>query len=123
MKNILILCAVILVAGSALVWRVAAKPNRFGKFTGAPHAEIAAVLDRPAEFAGHPVALEGTVTAQCKATGCFFSLRSGIRAVRVDLQDLAGHFPNNEGRLALVEGQLQERAGAWQLYASAVEFK
>jgi len=40
MKKILILCALTLVAIGALAWRAAARPSRFGTFTGAPKKEI-----------------------------------------------------------------------------------
>lgn len=123
MKAILILCAVTLAVTSAFVWRAVAKPTRFGAFTGAPRAEIAAVIDRPAEFLGRTVAIEGDVTAQCKASGCFFSFRSGTQSLRVDLRDVAATAPNREGRHARVEGQLQAYSGAYQFFATAVEFQ
>lgn len=123
MKSILILCTATLVVASVFVWRAVAKPSRFGVFAGAPSAEVAALIERPAEFAGKPVTIEGTVTAQCKAAGCFFSFRAGASALRVVLSDIVPNLPYKEGRTARVEGQLQGYSGAYQFYASAVEFQ
>jgi uncharacterized protein YdeI (BOF family) len=123
MKSILILCAATLVVASVFVWRAVAKPSRFGSFTGAPRAEVAALVDRPKDFLGKTVSVEGTITEQCKAMGCFFNFRDGNKALRVDLEDIAMTAPMHEGKPAVVEGQLVSRGDAYQLYASAVEFK
>jgi hypothetical protein len=122
-KTILILCTVTLVAVSVFVWRAVARPNRFGAFAGAPRAEVAALIERPADFVGQAVALEGEVTAQCKASGCFFSFRAGANALRVVLSDIVSTLPYREGRRARVEGELQGYSGAYQFYATAVEFQ
>lgn len=123
MRYILILCAVTLAVTTAFIWRAVAKPTRYGAFTGAPPAEVAMLIERPTEFAGRTVTIEGDVTAQCKASGCFFSFRSGAQLLRVDLRDIAATAPNYEGRRARVEGQLQGYAGSYQFFANAVEFQ
>ena len=123
MKTILILCTVTLVAASVFVWRAVAKPSRFGSFTGAPRAEVVALVERPKDFLGKTVSVEGTITEQCKAMGCFFNFRDGQKTLRVDLEDIAMTAPMHEGRPAVVEGQLVARGDAYQLYATAVEFK
>jgi uncharacterized protein YdeI (BOF family) len=123
MKTILILCGVTLAVTSALIWRAAAKPTRFGALTGAPRAEVAALVDRPKDFIGKTVSVEGTITEQCKAMGCNFNFRDGSKSLRVDLQDIAMTAPMHEGKPALVEGQLIPRGEEFQLYATGVEFK
>jgi uncharacterized protein YdeI (BOF family) len=109
------------VAG-VVVWRAVAKPSRFGQFTGAPRAEVAALVERPKEFVGKPVSVEGTITEQCKAMGCYFNFKDGNKTLRVDLQDIAMTAPLHEGKPARVEGQLVPYGDAYQLYATAVEF-
>ena len=122
MKKILILCALTLVAIGALAWRAAARPSQFGTFTGAPKTEIGLVAAEPKAFAGKMLQLEGTITEQCKAMGCYFTFRDGSRALRVDLQEVAMTAPMREGRRARVEGQLVPYGDGYQFYASAVEF-
>lgn len=122
MKKILILCTVTLVVASVFIWRAVAKPTRFGSFAGAPRAEVAALVERPKDFVGKPVSVEGTITEQCKAMGCYFNFKDGGKSLRVDLQDIAMTAPMHEGKLARVEGQLVPYGDAYQLYATAVEF-
>ena len=123
MKKILILCTVILLVATVFIWRAIAKPTRFGKFTGAPKAEVAALIDSPKAFLGKTVVIEGTIREQCQAMGCYFSFRSGERSLHVDLQDVAMTAPMREGRTARVEGQIVTRAEGYQFFASAVEFR
>lgn len=123
MKKILLLCGLTLAVGSVFLWRVAAKPSVYGQFTNAPRAGVAALVDRPKDFLGKTVSVEGTITEQCKAMGCFFKFRDGGKSLRVDLQEIAMKAPMHEGKPARVEGQLMAYGDAYQLYASAVEFK
>lgn len=123
MKNILILCVITLAVGSAFLWRAVARPSRYGNFTGAPRAEVASLVERPKEFAGKTVSVDGTITEQCKAMGCYFNFKDGGKSLRVDLQDIAMTAPMHEGKHARVEGQLIPYGEAWQLYATAVEFR
>ena len=122
MKRILILCALTLVAIGALVWRAAAKPSRFGTFTGAPKAEVATLIAQPRAYTGRLLEVEGTITEQCKSMGCYFFFRSGDKTLRVDLQEVAMTAPMHEGKRARVEGQLVPYGDGFQFYASAVEF-
>jgi uncharacterized protein YdeI (BOF family) len=123
MKKILILCVVTLAVASVFIWRAVAKPSRYGNFTGAPRADVVALVERPKDFLGKMVSVEGTITEQCKAMGCFFNFRDGSKALRVDLEDIAMTAPMHEGKPAVVEGQLVARGDSYQLYATAVEFK
>jgi hypothetical protein len=122
MKRIFILCALTLVAIGVLVWRVAARPSRYGTFVGAPTTEVAKLIAEPKAFTGKTLEVEGTITEQCKAMGCFFFFRSGNQSLRVDLQEVAMTAPMHEGKRARVEGQLIPYGDGFQFCASAVEF-
>ena len=123
MKKILVLCAVVLLTGAVLIWRAVAAPSRFGKFTGAPRADVVALIETPKAYVGKTVLIEGTVTEQCQAMGCYFSFHSGQKSLKVDLQDVAMTAPMREGRPARVEGQILPRPDGYQFFASAVEFR
>ena len=123
MKKIFVLCTLTLVGITVLLWRGGAKTNRFGTFTAAPKAKVATLLVAPEAFQGKTVEIEGTISEQCKSMGCFFFFRSGKETLRVDLQEIAMHAPMREGRKARVEGQIVPYNGAYQFYASAVEFE
>lgn len=123
MKKIILICLLSAVAITALIWRAAAKPRRYGTFIAAPKAEIVKVIEEPKQFLGKTVELEGTVSEQCKAMGCFFFFRSGKETLRVDLQEVAMTAPMREGHPVRVEGQIVPYDGGYQFYASAVEFE
>jgi hypothetical protein len=122
MKTILTICALTLVAGALLAWHATRLPSRFGSFTGAPHAKVADLVERPKEFLHHTVAIEGQVREQCTAMGCFFSFLSGKKTLRVDLQEIAMNAPRRNGHVARVEGQVVPYGDGFQFLASAVEF-
>ena len=123
MKKIIVLCALTAVVVALMVWRAVAQPSRFGSFTSAPKSDVAGLVAHPQTFLGKTVEVEGTITEQCKAMGCFFFLRSEKGTLRVDLQEIAMKAPLREGRTARVEGQVVPYNGGYQLYASAVEFE
>jgi uncharacterized protein YdeI (BOF family) len=122
MRKIFLLCALTLVAIGVLVWRVAVKSSRYGTFVGAPSTEVAVLVAQPKAYTGKTLALEGTITEQCKSMGCFFFFRSGSQSLRIDIQEVAMTAPMREGRRARVEGQLVPYGDGFQLYATAVEF-
>ena len=123
MKTIFLFCALTLAAAGALIWRAAARPSSFGTFSSAGKAPVGELIAHPTQFLGKTVAVEGTISAQCKSMGCFFFFRSGKSALRVDLQEIAMHAPMREGRRARVEGQIVPYDGGYQLSASGVEFE
>jgi uncharacterized protein YdeI (BOF family) len=123
MRNILILCALTGLMVTALVWRAVAQPSTFGTFTSAPRADVASLLAKPQDFLDKTVQIEGKITQQCKAMGCFFSFQSGTESLRVDIEDVAMKAPMREGHAARVEGQMAPYNGGYQFSASAVEFK
>jgi uncharacterized protein YdeI (BOF family) len=122
MRKIILLCLTTVLVAAVLIWRVAAKPSKYGQFVNAPHAAVAALVERPQEFLGKRVSVEGKITEQCKAMGCYFVFRDGERSLRVNLEDVAMTAPMHEGKPARVEGQLLPYGQAYQLVATAVEF-
>lgn len=123
MRTIFALCGLILVVGAVFAWRAMRMPSEYGAFTGAPTVEVADLIERPKEFLGKTVAVEGVVQEQCKTMGCYFFIPSGTKTLRVDIQEVAMTAPMREGHQARVEGQLVSFNDGYQLYASAVEFK
>ena len=123
MKTILAICAITLVVGAAALWHATRMPSHYGTFTGAPEKGVVDLIKRPSDFLGTTVAIEGEIRQQCKTMGCFFYFVSGKNTLRVDLQEIAMRAPMREGRKARVEGRIVPYAGAYQFYASAVEFE
>ena len=123
MKTILTLCSITLIIGGVFVWRATRMPSTFGTFTGAPKVAVADLVERPKDFQGKLVTVEGTITDQCKTMGCFFFIHTGKENLRIDLQEIAMTAPMNEGHKARVEGQLVPYGDTFQLYASAIEFQ
>ena len=124
MKKIFALCAVVLAAAVAGVYRTTRLPDRFGTFTGAPRASAADLVARPKDFLKKTVALEGIVREQCETMGCYFYFHEGRATLRVDLQDIAMNAPRGKnGRPARVEGQLESYGDGYQLLATAVAFE
>ena len=123
MRTILTLCALILAAGAYFGWRATRLPTQYGTFIGAPKAEAAELIERPKDFLGKTVLVEGTVREQCTTMGCYFFMPSGTRMLRIELRDIAMTAPMREGHRARAEGQLVPFGDGYQLAASAVEFQ
>jgi hypothetical protein len=123
MRTIISICVLTLVSGSFAVWKVAQSPTSFGKFTGAPDAPVADLVERPKDFLGKTVLVSGSVRRQCKSMGCFFFFNAGDKSLRVDLEEIAMNAPMKEGHQARVEGQIVPYRDGYQLFASAVEFQ
>ena len=122
MKKIFAICGITLAIAVVFLWRAAAKPSVFGQFTGAPKVEVATLIADPKGHMGKLYQMEGTISEQCKAMGCFFFFKSGKDQLRVDLQEVAMTAPMHEGGRARVEGQVVPYNDGYQFYASAVEF-
>ena len=123
MRNILILCGLIAIVG--IVWLVISlrAPNHYGAaFTGAPRTEVVALIDRPTEFLGKQVTIEGKVADQCPTTGCFFYFYVGTKKLKIELGDIAQTLPKKPGVAVTVEGQLVPLGDSYQFLGTAVEF-
>ena len=71
---------------------------------------VASVLDRPDDFLGKAVRVEGEVVDVCAAAGCWMELRAGEgeRSVRVKVEDGEIVFPvAARGRRATAEGTVE----------------
>ena len=123
MRTILIICLLTLVGGGYLGWRAMRMPTQFGAFTGAPKVAVADLVEKPKDFLGKLVSVEGTITDQCKTMGCFFFIHTGKENLRIDLQEIAMTAPMNEGGKGRVEGMLVPYGDTYQLNATAIEFK
>lgn len=123
MRTILTLCGLILVVGAFIAWRAMRMPTHYGTFSGAQKADVADLIERPKDFLGKTISVEGTVREQCKTMGCYFSMPSGTKMLRVELQVIAMNAPMREGHQARVEGQMVPYGDGYQLLASAVEFE
>jgi hypothetical protein len=123
MRTIFALCALTLVVGAAVTWRAMQLPTHYGTFTGAPTVAVSDLIERPKEFLGKTVAVQGVISDQCKTMGCFFFFRSGKSTLRVDLEEIAMNAPMKNGRRARAEGQMVPYGDGYQLWASAVEFE
>lgn len=123
MKSILAICGVTVMVAAAFIWRAAARPTQFGTFTGAPRTEVAKLIAKPEAYLKQTVQVDGTISEQCKAMGCFFFFKSGQDTLRVDIQEVAMTAPMREGRRARVEGRMTPYDRGYQLWASAVEFE
>ena len=123
MRYILILCGVTLLIGGFVAWRALRAPDTFGAFTGVPQAEVADLIERPAEYLHKTVMIEGVVREQCESMGCFFFFQSAKKQLRIDLADIAMNAPRRNGRRARVEGQMVPYLDGYQLWASGVTFE
>ena len=125
MRKILILCAVILVVGVAAgVWYFT-RPEHFGRpFEGSPKASVKDLLEKPAEHLDHDVTIEGEITRQCPATGCWLYVRDESGGnIRVELAPIAATLPQRSGRRAIVEGRLSKKGDSYEIDGKAIEFR
>lgn len=123
MRTILILCAVILIAGGFYAKHAMQLPSHYGEFSGSKEVPVEEVLNRPQTFLGKTVTVRGTITEQCKTMGCYFFFATPKGKLRVELKDIAMNAPMHEGGPARVEGQIVTYTDGYQLYASAIDFE
>ncbi len=123
MKTIFALCAAVLVAAAAWIYRATRMPDSYGTFTNAPAVAVADLIARPRSFLKKTVAAEGVVREQCESMGCYFFFREEDKTLRVDLQAVAMTAPRKNGHRVRVEGRMEPYGDGYQLFASAVEFK
>lgn len=123
MRNILIVCGILLVVGAAYFFWSRSKPQHFGEpFNNAPTVSVKDMLDHPADHLKHTVALEGTVQKQCPVSGCFFFFNDGPKELKIELGDTLPTLPQKGGAHARVEGQLMELGGSYVFVGKSVEF-
>jgi hypothetical protein len=124
MRLILALCAALLLAGGAMLYRWTRPRLVYGDFSLAPRAEVAALIARPKAYMDKTWSIEGVIRKQCTSMGCFFFFETGEGQLRVDLAEIAMNAPKDRnGRVAVVEGRMVPYGDGYQFWASAVEFK
>ena len=124
MRIIFITCGLIILIGSLLLWHSFHKPFQAGQFTGAPKVEVIDVINKPLDFLGKTVALEGIISKQCTTMGCYFFFAEQGKELRVDLAKIAMNAPKGkEGRKARVEGRTIPYNDSFQFITSAVAFE
>ena len=125
MKIILALCAVVIVLAAGYVIYRATRPEHFGApFARTPAVELAEVVKSPAGHLGRDIRVQGTITRQCPASGCWFFMEGeGGASVRVELNHLGLVLPQKTGRVAVVEGRLSQTDDGLEIVGNGVEFR
>jgi hypothetical protein len=122
MKIIFAICGLVLLVGGVLLWQYMRLPDHFGEFTGAPKADVTALVANPTEYLHKTVTIEGVVAKQCTTMGCYFFFVLDKGELRIDLADIAMNAPRRNGHRVKVEGQIVPYNDGYQFWASAVEF-
>ncbi len=109
MKNILmIVSAIFLLLNNTY----AGDGNKYGKRLNLKEkTKISAILEKPNDFVGKKVLVEGTVIGVCEKRGCWIELASDkpYQKIKVKVNDGEIVFPMEElGKSAVVEGQVYE---------------
>ncbi len=86
--------------------------NKYGKKIKLKEkTKISSILEKPKEFVGKKVLVEGTVVGVCPKRGCWIELASDkqFQKIKVKVNDGEIVFPLEEkGKNALVEGEVYE---------------
>lgn len=97
-------------------------------FEPAPSVPLAALLERPQEYADQTVTTEGKVQRACTSKGCWMEVGDGDEACRVTFKDYGFFVPTDSaGARARVQGKLATRvveaAAVQHLEAEGARFK
>jgi len=124
MKTILVMCAVILLAGAVfLVWRANRPDHHGGVFKGLKEVQIGEVLKNPSTFTNGEIRVKGRITRQCPVSGCWFFLDDGSgKQIKVEMSEVTPELPQNIGKLAAVEGKVVKIGDEYQVAGEGVEF-
>ena len=89
---------------------VNAEDKKYGKdLTVTDKTEVNVILEKPAEFEGKKVLIEGTIVDVCEMRGCWIDIAAaeGYEKIRVKVDDGVIVFPMEaKGKTALVEGEV-----------------
>ena len=124
MRNILILCGLILLLGIFWVFGTFNQKSHYGeRFSSASKVDLIDLLQDPKSHLGKKILITSQVEDQCPVSGCFFYFTEGSKRLKVELSDIAQSLPQKMGHKATVEGQLVESGDGYQLLGTAVEFE
>lgn len=84
---------------------------------------LASIIEKPGDFAGRTVRVEGTVTAVCTHEGCWMTLapegQDGGPTLRLKVDDGVIVFPvTAKGRKAAAQGVVEQAGSSWQIKAT-----
>ena len=86
--------------------------NKYGKkLTVKEKTKISTILEKPKDFVGKKVLVEGNIVGVCEKRGCWIELASDkpYQKIKVKVNDGEIVFPMEElGKTALVEGEVYE---------------
>lgn len=106
MRRSIILFSLLIIA----VVFVQAQDKKFGKdLTLTDKTDVKALIEKPAEFDGKKVLVEGTIVDVCESRGCWIDIAAaeGYDKIRVKVDDGVIVFPMEaKGKTALVEGEV-----------------
>lgn len=89
---------------------VNAEDKKYGKdLTVTDKTEVTAIIEKPADFEGKKVLVEGTIVDVCEMRGCWIDIAAaeGYEKIRVKVEDGVIVFPMEaKGKTALVEGEV-----------------
>jgi hypothetical protein len=102
----------------------AAEPKKYGEGVSVQAVTpIAAVIQKPADFAGKTIRVEGTVTSVCEHEGCWMALKpeggpdSPTLLIKVD--DGVIVFPvTTRGKKAAAQGVVEKAGENWRIKAT-----
>ena len=101
----LLLALVVLIAFS-----INAQEKTYGKdLTLTEKTAVAAILEKPADYTGQKVLIEGTIVDVCEMRGCWIDVAAdeGYEKIRVKVEDGVIVFPMEaKGKKAVVEGEV-----------------
>ena len=124
MTRIFILCGLIIAAGFAAIIWARSGPEVYGQpFKGFQATNITEVVSKPELFLDKDIRLEGSITRQCPASGCWFYITDDKGTMRAEFANTAPKLPQRKGRIAVVEGRLMKSGEGFTLIGSSVEFR
>jgi len=107
MRRSLILISMLLIAALTFIQ---AQDKKFGNdLTLTDKTDVTTLLEKPADFDGKKVLIEGTIVDVCETRGCWIDIAAseGYEKIRVKVDDGVIVFPMEaKGKTALVEGEV-----------------
>ena len=111
MKNIIIGIVVLAVIGVGIWYAFGnnggKKANALGQGTGTEITPIGQITKAPKDYVGKVVTVEGQLSKECPASGCWWYVKDGTGEIRADSSGSSFALPlNKEGKHILTTGKL-----------------